>query len=235
MNAFSTLVSMDGISVILKFLHLFFGLLWIGHLYYFNFTQGSAMAQADAPTKSGITTKLVPIALWWFRWGAMWTLVTGLLLLGLKGHTQGMEVFKSSWGVLIMIGVVMGATMWANVWFIIWPHQQVIMASANSVAGGGTANPQAAIVAPKAMLASRTNVLFSIPLLFFMESASHLPLPITPESNLTAALVILGVLWLAIEANAIKGKVYFMQTVKGVITGGFVLTAVIYAVLAFAV
>ena len=235
MNAFSQLVSSDGIIFILKWLHLFFGLLWIGHLYYFNFTQGSAMAQADGPTKSGITTKLVPIALWWFRWGAMWTLVTGLLMLGLKGHTQGMEVFKSSWGVLIMIGVVMGTTMWANVWFIIWPHQQVIMASANAVAAGGAADPKAALVAPKALLASRTNVLFSIPLLFFMEAASHLPLPITPESNLCTALIILGVLWLAIEANAIKGKIYFMQTVKGVITAGFALTAVIYAVLAFTV
>jgi uncharacterized membrane protein len=146
-----------------------------------------------------------------------------------------MEVFKSSWGVLIMIGVVLGTTMWANVWFIIWPHQQVIMASANAVAGGGAANPQAAVVAPKALLASRTNVLFSIPLLFFMEAASHLALPITPESSLTAAVVILTVLWLAIEANAIKGKIFFMQTVKGVIAGGFALTAVIYAVLALTV
>ena len=232
MNVLSQLVSMDGISFILKWLHLFFGLLWIGHLYYFNFTQGSAMAQADAATKSGITTKLVPIALWWFRWGAMWTMVTGLVLLGLKGHVGGIEIYQGGWGVAILIGVTMGLTMWANVWFIIWPHQQVIMASAAQVASGGTADPKAALVAPKALLASRTNVLFSIPMLFFMGAASHLPLPVTPESNLMAASVILTVLWLAIEANAIKGKISVMQTVKGVITAGFVLTAVIYAVLA---
>lgn len=232
MTVLAQLASLEGISFILKWLHLFFGLLWIGHLYYFNFTQGTAMAQADAPTKSGITTKLLPIALWWFRWGAMWTMVTGLILLSIKGHSSGMAVYSSGWGVAILIGVAMGLTMWANVWFIIWPNQQIVMASANQVATGGTANPQAAIVAPKALLASRTNVLFSIPMLFFMGSASRLPLPVTPESNLLAVTIVLAVLWALIEGNAIKGKVSFMQTVKGVITGGFALTVVIYAVLA---
>lgn len=232
MNVLTALTSSDGLTFVLKWLHLFFGLLWIGHLYYFNFTQGSAMAQADAATKSGITTKLLPIALWWFRWGAMWTFVTGLIMLGYKGHVNGMDVYSSGWGVAILIGAAMGSIMWANVWFIIWPHQQVIMASANKVAGGGAADPQAAIVAPKAMLASRTNVLFSIPLLFFMEAAGHLSLPITPESHLGLAAVLLGILILAIEANAIKGKVFFMQTVKGVISAGFGLTAVIFAILA---
>ena len=190
------------------------------------------MAQVDAPTKSGITTKLLPIALYWFRWGAMWTMVTGMILLLIKGHTGGMAVYTSGWGVSILIGVVMGLTMWANVWFIIWPHQKIVMASANQVATGGSANPQAAIVAPKALLASRTNVLFSIPLLWFMGSAHHLPLPVTPESNLLAVTIILGLLWALIEGNAIRGKISFMQTVKGVMTGGFVLTAVIYAILA---
>lgn len=232
MGVLAQLASLEGISFILKWLHLFFGLLWIGHLYYFNFTQGAAMAQADAPTKSGITTKVLPIALWWFRWGAMWTMLTGVVLLLIKGHQGGMAVYSTPWGISILIGVVMGLTMWANVWFIIWPHQQVIIASANQVATGGTANPQAAVVAPKALLASRTNVLFSIPLLFFMESANHLNLPVTPESNLLAVTLVLGVLWALIEGNAIKGKIGFMQTVKGVMTGGFVLTAVIYAVLA---
>ena len=232
MSVLAQLVSLEGISFILKWLHLFFGLLWIGHLYYFNFTQGSAMAQADAATKSGITTKLLPIALWWFRWGAMWTMLTGIILLGIKGHVSGMEVYTSGWGIAILIGVTMGLTMWANVWFIIWPNQQIVMASATQVAAGGAANPQAAIVAPKVLLASRTNVLFSIPMLFFMGSASHLPLPVTPESNLCAVTAVLGVLWLLIEANAIKGKIHFMQTVKGVMTGGFVLTAIIYVVLA---
>lgn len=232
MGVLLQLTSLEGITFILKWLHLFFGLLWIGHLYYFNFTQGLAMAQADAPTKSGITTKLVPIALWWFRWGAMWTMVTGVILLGVKAHISGVQVYSSNWGVSIIIGAVMGLTMWANVWFIIWPKQQIIIASAKQVAEGGTANPLAAAAAPKALLASRTNVLFSIPMIFFMEAAGHLPLPVTPESNVYTAYIVLGILWFLIEGNAIKGKISFMQTIKGVITGGFVLTAVIFAVLA---
>ncbi len=233
MSALAPLISIEGITFLLKWLHLFFGLLWIGHLYYFNFTQGSFMAQADGPTKSGVTTKLLPIALWWFRWGAMWTLVTGLLLLGIKGHVSGMQVYASAWGVLILVGTVFGITMWANVWFIIWPHQQVVMASANAVAAGGTADPRAAQVAPKALLASRTNTLLSIPLLFFMEGASHLTLPISPESNTLGMFLTIGAIWLFIEGNAIKGKLGPLQTVKGVITCGFALTGIVYAVLSF--
>lgn len=232
MNVLQQLTSSDGLYFIIKWLHFFFGVMWIGHLYYFNFTQGSAMAQADAPTKSGITTKLLPIALYWFRWGAMWTMVTGMIMLGWMGHKNGFAVYTSGWGVAILIGVVMGLTMWANVWFIIWPKQQIVMASANAVAAGGAANPQAAVVAPQALLASRTNTLLSIPMLFFMGAASHLPLPVAPESNLTMVTIVLGLLWLAIEGNAIKGKIGPLQTVKGVITCGFALTAVIYAVLA---
>ena len=232
MNVLQQLTSSEGIFFLIKWLHFFFGVMWLGHLYYFNFTQGSAMAQADAATKSGVTTKLLPIALYWFRWGAMWTMVTGMILLSMKAHTSGMAVFSTGWGVAILIGVVMGLTMWANVWFVIWPKQQIVMASANAVAGGGAANPQAAVVAPQALLASRTNTLLSIPMLFFMGSASHLPLPVTPESNLMMVSVVLGLLWLAIEGNALKGKIGPLQTVKGVISCGFGLTAVIYAVLA---
>jgi len=226
------LVTIDGISMIGRWLHFFFGIMWIGHLYYFNFTQGSAVAQMDAPGKSNVTNKLLPIALYWFRWGAMWTMVSGLVLLSIKGHTQGMDVFRSGWGVSILIGTVLGLTMWYNVWFLIWPKQQIIMASAAKVAAGGTADPQAAAVAPMAGLASRTNTLMSIPLLFFMGSASHLPIPVTPETNLTLLAVILGILWLVLEGNVFKGKAGPMATVKGVITCGFVLTGVIIAIIA---
>lgn len=230
MNYILQLVSMDGISFIARWLHFFFGVMWIGHLYYFNFTQGTAVAQMDAPGKSNVTNKLLPVALYWFRWGAMWTMVTGLVLLGIKGHQSGMEVFQSGWGVSILIGVVLGLTMWANVWFVIWPKQQIVMASAAKVAAGGQADPQAAVVAPQALLASRTNTLFSIPMLFFMGAASHLAPAVTPESKLTLLAAVLGVLWLALEGNAFKGKIGPMQTVKGVIGCGFALTAVIVVI-----
>ena len=226
----SQLVSMDGIAFIARWLHFFFGVMWIGHLYYFNFTQGTAVAQMDAGGKSGVTNKLLPVALYWFRWGAMWTLVSGLVLLAIAGHRGGAEVFSGGWGVSILIGGILGITMWANVWFVIWPRQQIVMASAAKVAAGGQADPQAAIVAPQALLASRTNTMFSIPMLFFMGSASHLPAPVTPESNLTLLWAVLAVLLLALQANAIKGKLGPLQTVKGVIAGGFALTAVIVVI-----
>jgi len=229
----SSLVSLDGSMFILRWLHFFFGVMWIGHLYYFNFTQGSALAESDAATKSGVTTKLVPRALWWFRWGAMWTIVTGLLYLGLKGHQAGgMEIYVSSWGISILIGAVMGIAMWANVWFVIWPLQQIVIASATQVAAGGAALPAAAQAGPRALVASRTNTLLSIPLLFFMGAASHLPFPVTPESHLGLLTAVLGILLLLVEGNAVKGKLGPMKTVKGVITSGFVLTGVIFVILA---
>lgn len=225
----ANLVLQDLTFGLTRWLHFFFGVMWIGYLYYFNFTHGSAMAQADAPVKSGITRKLLPIAMYWFRWGAMWTLVTGLIMLGLKGHQQGMQ---GAWGLAIGISGILGITMWANVWFVIWPHQKIIMASAEQVAGGGTANPAAAISGPKALLASRTNTLFSIPLLLFMGTAAHPFFAVSPESNVQGAAMVLLILWLLLEGNALKGKLGPMQTVKGVITCGFALSIAICGILA---
>jgi uncharacterized membrane protein len=227
----SSLFSMDGILFILRWLHYFFGVMWIGHLYYFNFVQGATMAEADAAVKSGILRILLPKAMWWFRWGAMWTMATGVLILMAKGHQVGWEVFQSSWGVSILTGAVLGLTMWANVWFIIWPAQKIVIASATQVASGGAALPEAAAAGPRALLASRTNTLMSVPMLFFMGAASHLAIPVTPESNLAALTAVLVVLWLILEGNAIKGKLGPMQTVKGVITSGLILTAVLYGVI----
>ncbi len=232
MELLSYFSQIDGIMFILRWLHFFFGVMWIGHLYYFNFVQGAAMAEADPATKSGITLKILPKALWWFRWGAMWTMATGVVYLLLRGHQVGHAIYTSSWGISILIGAAMGLTMWANVWFIIWPKQQIVIASATQVAGGGQANPEAAKVAPQALLASRTNTMLSIPMLFFMGAASHLPLPVTEESKLGAMVGVLVLLWLLIEGNAIKGKLGPLQTIRGVITSGFVLTGLIVVILA---
>ncbi len=231
MSLFSYFATLDGISFLLRWLHFFFGVMWIGHLYYFNFTQGTAVAQMDAGGKSNVTNKLLPIALYWFRWGAMWTMVSGVLLLSIKGHQVGMEIFYGSWGVAILTGSALGMLMWANVWFLIWPKQQIVIASAASVAGGGQANPQAAVVAPQALLASRTNTMFSIPMLFFMGAASHLQIPVTPESNLKLLTLVLALVILGLEANAIKGKIGPLQTVKGVITCGFALTVIFLGII----
>ncbi|MGZ3699699.1 MAG: urate hydroxylase PuuD, partial [Bdellovibrionota bacterium] len=186
------LFSFDGLLLVLRWLHVFFGIMWIGHLYYFNFTQGTYFAETDAASKSNAIQKLVPRALYWFRWGAMWTFVTGLTYLMARSHRDGMAIFATSWGVSILIGATLGLIMWANVWFVIWPNQQVVIASATAAAKGGQANPAAAALGARAGVASRTNTLFSIPLIFFMDAASHLPMSIGPNANLTLLAIVIG-------------------------------------------
>lgn len=222
------LFSYSGVHFIFKWLHFFFGVMWIGHLYYFNFTQGAFMAATDAPTKSQATQKLVPVALYWFRWGAMWTFVTGLIML----HTASYTGFSlnSDWGVKILTGGIMGILMFLNVWLVIWPKQKVIIANAENVAKGQAANPAVPALAAQATLASRTNTLFSIPMLFFMGAAPHLPMQI----DMSKAGIWYGIFAVVVgglEINGLKGKLGPMTTVKGVIASGFVLTAVMYCLM----
>src|SRR3954452_15872223 len=89
----------DLINGVLQWLHFFFGITWIGLLYYFNFVQGSFFAETDPSTKSNAIQKLVPRALWWFRWAAMYTMLTGIIYLAIKGHLMGSAMFETSWGI----------------------------------------------------------------------------------------------------------------------------------------
>jgi uncharacterized membrane protein len=223
--------SLDGFLFILRWLHFFFGVTWIGHLYYFNFVQGAFFAETDAATKSNAIQKLVPRALWWFRWGAMFTMITGILILAIRGHMGGAGLFASSWGVNILLGMTMGLIMWANVWFVIWPAQQVLIASATQAAQGKPAIPEAAARGARSAVASRTNTLLSIPLLFFMGAASHLPLNVNDGTHFALIAIVFGVILAAIELNALKGKTGPMTTIKGVIHCGFGLTVIMYFLL----
>jgi len=222
------LFTYPGLHYLLKWLHFFFGIMWIGHLYYFNFTQGAFMAAVDAPTKSQAQQKLFPVALWWFRWGAMWTLVTGLAMLHTASYT-GFSI-QGDWGVKILTGSLFGILMWANVWFVIWPNQKIVIANAENTAKGQPADPNAAGAAAKALLASRTNTMFSVPMLFFMGAAPHLPIQMDMERAGTWYVILLVIAG-ALEANALKGKLGPMTTVKGVITCGFALAAAVYGLM----
>jgi uncharacterized membrane protein len=119
------------------------------------------------------------------------------------------------------------------VWFIIWPAQQVVMASATQVSKGGQAIPEAAARGQRAGFASRTNTLLSIPMLFFMGAAKHLTLfgQTTPGAKI-GALVLLAVVMIAAEVNALTGTTgptkKMLSTLKGTFWGGFVLTAILY-------
>jgi uncharacterized membrane protein len=224
------LFSMQGLLFFLRWFHIFFGVIWIGHLYYFNFVQGAFFAETDASTKSNAIQKLVPRALWWFRYGALGTWLTGVILVtGLYHQIPG--YFSTSRGELILVGMTMATLMFLNVWLIIWPKQKIVIQNAVDTAAGKPANPASAGAGARALVASRTNTLFSIPVLFFMASAVHLPLAVNPETSKLALIAVLAVIIGAIELNAIKGKTGPMTSVKGVIHCGFALTAVLYVVM----
>ncbi len=224
------LLNADGFMFLLRWFHIFFGVIWIGLLYYFNFVQGNFFAETDATTKSNAIQKLVPRALWWVRWAAMFTMITGVLYIGHKAH-QGAAIFATSWGISILNGATLGLIMWANVWFVIWPNQKVVIESATQAAKGGQAIPTAAACGARAGVASRTNVMFSIPMLFMMGAASHLPIAVNPDANLGILAAVYAVLFGALELNALKGKTGPLTTVKGVIHCGFGLAVVVYALM----
>ena len=168
------ITTMVGWEFLLRYMHFLAGVCWIGVLWYFNFIQTPFFGtELGGQAKSAVTRGLVPNALWWFRWGDMFTFLRGWCMVMMKLHSGvGMD---SPYMTKILTGGLMGTFMWANVWFVIWPAQQVVIANAENVAAGGEANPEAAARAGRAGMASRTNTLFSIPMLFFMGSASHLP------------------------------------------------------------
>ncbi len=225
------LLTMDGFQFILRWFHFFFGIIWIGLLYYFNFVQGAFFNEADATTKSNAIQKLVPRALWWFRWGAMWTFVSGWGMLMTTGHLSGVDVFTTTWGVTILTGAALASLMWYNVWFVIWPNQKIVIQSATQAASGGQALPAAAGAAARAGVASRTNVLFSMPMLFFMGAAKHLPLSLSEEPCFGTYAAVTAVILAALEFNALKGKNGPMTSVKGVIHSGVGLLVVFYILL----
>ena len=209
----------NALAFIFRWFHLLAGVAWVGLLWYFNFVQGEYFKEAEAAAKSDAIRKLVPRALKWFRWAAMVTFITGVALLGAK-HLIGYG---------IIVGAVLGTLMFLNVWLIILPNQKIVIASAEKTAAGGDADPGAAAALARAGLASRTNTLFSIPMLFFMASSVHLAqlgLPITGAS-LLSLVVVFGVIAL-LELNALVGKTGPMTSVVGVIHMGVLLTLVLY-------
>ena len=213
------LLAENSLAFLTRWVHLLAGVTWIGLLYYFNFIQGEYFKEADGGAKSNVIQLMVPRALWWFRWGAMFTFLSGVYLIYLK-HLSGMG---------IMIGVVMGTIMFLNVWIIIWPNQKIVIASAKQVAGGGEALPGAAAALGKAGLASRTNTLFSVPMLFFMASSIHLgQLQTSIHQSSAASLAVVFGLIAALALNGVVGKTGPFTSVKGVVGSGFVLTAVLY-------
>jgi uncharacterized membrane protein len=225
------LFTQDGLVMVLRFIHFFAGVAWIGHLYYFNFVQGAFMPEVDATVKNNVFAKLVPRAMWWFRWGAAFTFISGLIMLLITGKELGGDFLQTSYGIFIYAGALLGTIMFLNVWLIIWPIQKGLISNGSIALAGGTPDAVAAAKAPKALLASRTNTMFSIPLLFFMGSARHMPLTIPDGFNPSLVIGVITALILALEFNAIKGKLGPLTTVKGVIHCGLILMIVLYGII----
>ena len=163
-------------EAVLRWGHVLVAIMWIGHLYYFNFTQIPNMPKIPDEQKPAVAKVIAPAALFWFRWGAMATLATGLLL----AWNQGYLLHALSLGLLdgvpkhtlIGIGMWLAIIMWFNVWFIIWPNQQKALNIDNKYPNLEAAAKAAA--GKTAMLFSRTNTFLSAPMLVAMTGASTL-------------------------------------------------------------
>ena len=157
-----------------RWLHVISGVMWIGLLWYFNFVQIPSMPKIPDDQKPAIGKVIAPEALFWFRWGAMATIVTGIIVAHMNGYlldayTLGaMTGFAVPKNIAIGIGMWLGTIMRFNVWFVIWPNQKIAL---GIVEGPAEAKPAAARTA---MLFSRTNTLLSIPMLFAMVSAQNI-------------------------------------------------------------
>jgi len=150
------------LAAVARWGHFLAGITWIGLLYYLNFCHVPVFASLSADTKAELTKdgSIVRRVLWWFRWGAMLTFIFGLLLLA--GLAKMNSVSTD-----IMIGATFGIIMWFNVWFIIWPAQKKILGIVPAT------DDEKARLGKRALIASRTNTILSIPMLFFMASSAH--------------------------------------------------------------
>ena len=194
--------------------HILFGIAWSGLLYYFNFVQTEYVKIADPDAKADVMKKLAPNALWWFRWAAFFTFLTGLILFYQITARIGTE---------IILGATMGTLMMLNVWGIIWRNQKIVL---------GMKDGDVPAAAAKAGLASRTNTLFSVPMLMYMVYSAHAQgsYLVLDDWNMTSLIIGLAIIF-AIEANAIWGKMLpAIASVKAVITSSFVL-AVIFKII----
>jgi uncharacterized membrane protein len=199
----------SNIHLLIRWLHVIAGILWIGHLYFFNFVNSQLQPTMDGETKKKVNPILMPKALFWFRWGAMITFLAGLTLFYLvymynPGGSglpttfwdQGALTDRAKW---ILMGMAFGFIMWFNVWFVIWPAQKKLIRAL--VAGQA---PDAAL-AKRAANASKVNTYFSGPMLFGMLAPAHYG-----AINLVTAIVVIAIaeiiIWHLYKAAPKVGK-----------------------------
>ena len=153
---------------VFRWLHVFFGILWIGLLYYLNFVQVPTMPSVPAELKKGVTGYIAPKVFFFFRYSALLTVITGLVVAKLSGYAERALVFKgaSAHENLIGLGMWLAIIMFLNVWLIIWPAQKKILGIVAAT------DEQKAKAGPPALIASRTNLLLSLPMAYCMVTAN---------------------------------------------------------------
>jgi uncharacterized membrane protein len=164
----SDLAGQVWIQTLVRVLHVWVGILWIGLLYYFNFVQIPTMPKVPAELKPAVSKFIAPEALFWFRWAALATVVAGLLLAHLNPYGIVGGLTLSNGGRTIGIGMWLGVVMALNVWFLIWPNQQKAL---GLVPAEDAAKAKAARTA---MLFSRTNLVLSLPMLYCMVAQQNI-------------------------------------------------------------
>ena len=221
-------------AFLFRYFHIIGGVLWIGVLWYINFIQGPYVNSIEAAMQTAAKQKLFPKVMWYFRYGALLTFITGLTLIVLKGFGPGKvggQIGSETWNAWfakIYPGFMFATIMFLNVWFVIWPRNKKIIAAANGEKIDGVP-----AMARRGFLASRTNTLLSVPMLFFMAAANNLIIPGVTTQKLNLWIIVTTVVFLLIEANALlvsndpaKKPATFkpLESVKGVIHMGLLLT-----------
>lgn len=188
--------------------HVIVGVMWMGLLWFFNFVQVPAFAEMEPAARNAAMDKITWRALWWFRWAAAATVAFGIAILGIgEQYHDGVYWRETSVGPVLLVGILFGLVMFANVWLVIWPAQQIAIANARNLLAGGEADPNAAAAARRGAMASRQNMIFSLPLLVAMVGAGHFFLGenfgVVSSGKAMTYLVIGLVVLVVLELNAL--------------------------------
>ena len=200
-----------------RWLHILAGIMWIGLLYYFNFVQVPAFAAFgdEARARNIAIDKVARKALWWFRWAAVVTFVTGILITLVTKDYFSEGFGENAGGIAISAGMLLGIIMLLNVWGVIWRNEKVVLANAANVLAGGEPDPNAAAAGRKAVMASRQNAVFSVSMLFFMVYKGHSLNSAAVANNPGAFWAIAVVIIAILEINALGLMPWKTQPNKG--------------------
>ncbi len=200
--------------LLFRWLHVLAGILWIGHLYFFNFVNVPLQGALDDNGKKIVNPLLQPRALFWFRWGAMITFLAGLVLFTMVymytpgvgfGPTSLWSSYEGLTGraIWISVGMLLGTIMWFNVWFIIWPAQKKIL---GIPAEAKAAPEELPALRKRALMASKTNTYLSGPMLFGMLATSHYG-AFNVVTLLVVVLVSVAAIWHLYKVSPNVGKI----------------------------